>query len=98
MALDHMSHATRFQVERLLLAQAKGRDLLPQSRARMDRIAAHIAAEGTWPVPVVAYPEADGLALVDGHHRLAALEAARRAGQPGLQTRHLVWLALPGSA
>lgn len=97
MQLDVMSHVTKFQVERLLRACAEGRDYMPDSRHRVDTVSAQITKAGTWEHAVVAYPDADGLSLIDGHHRLAALEAARRAQPDKVAERHAVWIALPKS-
>lgn len=94
MALDVMSHVTRFQVQQLLAGVAEGRDFLPQSRARIASIGAYIAETGRWPVTPVAFADSDGLSLIDGHHRLAALELARRSGQRNLRAAHRVWIAL----
>jgi len=98
MTLDVMSHATRFQVERLLIGAERGQDYLPQSCKRIASVRGHIAQAGTWPLAPVAYPDSDGLALIDGHHRLAALQAERTAGLLTLQDRHAVWIALPPKA
>lgn len=98
MTLDVMSHATQLHVRQLLDKAGQGQDYLPDSAGRIASVRAHIAQTGTWPLAPVAYPDSDGLALIDGHHRLAALEAARAANLPDLLDRHAVWIALPPTA
>lgn len=93
--LEVMSHAVQFQVRRLIATAEAGQDYLKQSRERVADMRRAIAETGTWPVPIVAYPDSDGLALVDGHHRFAALEMARAEGGMDLADRHRVWIALP---
>ena len=95
MDLAVMSHTTRFHVERLVTATLAGRDYLEASLSRVSRVSEFLVKSGTWPVAPVAFPDPDGRTLIDGFHRLAALELARRQGIAGLSARHEVWIALP---
>jgi len=95
MVFDYMSHATRAKVAALIEAAEAGHDLFPDSQGRLGELRACIAATGTWPRDPVAYPDADGLSLIDGYHRFAALLLERSEGRIGPQDRHAVWLALP---
>lgn len=93
--LDHMSHATQFQIARLVKATQEGRDYLPDSCRRIEMIRTYIAQKGTWPVPPVVYSDVDGLSFIDGFHRLAALMMERSQGHVQPDERHAVWIALP---
>ena len=93
--LEYMAHNTRFGVQQILENAAAGNDALAESRERLERIGAYFAGHGTWPVPPVAYPHSDGLALVDGHHRFAAMLLERARPDTKIAERHAVWLALP---
>lgn len=74
--------------------------MIPTGRDRVLRAAEYTLAHGTWPQPPVALRAADGLQLVDGHHRLVALlmcsnlspqdSAARRGAS--LAPAHRIWI------
>lgn len=95
MTLDTLSSVTQFQVAQIVQAATAKQDYLPDSRARIARVHSHMADHGTWPLPVIGFPDVDGLALIDGFHRMAALTIARDAGALALQERHAIWIALP---
>ncbi|MEP4197092.1 MAG: hypothetical protein ABJL99_15810 [Aliishimia sp.] len=94
MHLDLMASVVRFQVEQLLKTAMAGRDLMPDSQSRIDAMETEIASKGTWPVALVGFPDADGLGLADGYHRLAALTRLRRNGEHVAHDAHRIWVAV----
>lgn len=101
--IDVLSRDARSITNKMIDAHVKHKinvySTLPNDKARFDSATLYIWENGTFPEPLIGFQITDGLSILDGNHRMAALchcqdtiEEILKIGGVGPAATHKIWM------